>query len=190
MALVDLAARTKFDEIALRSGEPLEELGLEVDVEAAFRELQHAPGVAEDLRGLDARELVEEPSAARVHEHRVALKLEELERPDALRGIERAMPDLAEEMIDALLTGVEDDVDVMVARAPGMPEEVAAFVLEPGRDLVAEPVEGVAERAPPLLVPALRRARVAAAVGAPAGNAVRAAPRRVLVDLHFMRRWR
>ena len=49
-------------------------------------ELEDAAGVGDDLDGLDAGDLVEEPAAGGVHELGVALELEEFEGGDALVG--------------------------------------------------------------------------------------------------------
>ena len=70
-----------------------------------------------------------------------------------------------------------------------MSEKLASLVLERRRHLVAEPVESVAKWRAPLLIPPERGARAAAAVGAPACDAVWAAPRRVLVNLDLVSRW-
>ena len=188
--LVDLAGASLPGEVALRGGEPLEKRRFEVDAEAASGELQNASCIAEDLLRLDAADVVKEPAAARVHQHRVALELEELERADALGGAEVAVAELPQESFDTLLPRLEDDVDVVIARPPRVTEELAPVVLETGRDLVAQPVERVAERGAPLLVPAKRRSGAASAVGTPSRDSVRTAPRRVLVDLHFVRRGR
>ena len=47
-------------------------------------ELQDAAGVGDDLHGLDAGDLVEEPAATGVHELGVAFELEQFEGGDAL----------------------------------------------------------------------------------------------------------
>ena len=77
---------------------------------------------------------------------------------------------------------VEDDVDVGVARGPEVDEERRGELFGERCGGVAEEVEGLAQRAAPLLVPA-GLAAVAAAVGAPALDAVGAAPGGVLGDL-------
>ena len=51
-------------------------------------ELQHAAGVGDDLDGLDAGDLIEEPAATGVHELGVAFELEQFEQGDALFGRE------------------------------------------------------------------------------------------------------
>src|SRR5690606_14857899 len=70
--------------------EALEEGLLEVFADGVGDELDGAGGVEDDLDGLDAGEVVEEPAAARVHEHGVALGLQEPEGADLLVGVEGA----------------------------------------------------------------------------------------------------
>ena len=62
-------------------------------------ELEDAAGVGDDLHGLDAGDLVEEPAAAGVHELGVAFELEEFEGGDALGGGERVGGVLGEEAV-------------------------------------------------------------------------------------------
>ena len=76
---------------------------------------------------------------------------------------------------------VEDDVDVGVARGPDIVEELGALLLGERSDGVAQLVESLAQGRAPLLVPA-GLAAVAAAVGAPALDAVGAAPGGVFDD--------
>src|SRR5206468_8515388 len=136
----------------------------------------------EDLDRLDARQLVEEPTAARLHEERVPGELEEAAGLHLPGGRERRAH-LAPEPGRRPL-GDEDTVDVAIAGAPRVAEDVAAAALVEDGELVAQPVDRVAERAPPRL----RRipADAAPAVGPPALDAVRAAPRRALGDLDLV----
>ena len=60
-------------------------------------ELEDAAGVGDDLDGLDAGDLVEEPAAGGVHELGVAFELEEFEDGDALGCGERVGGVLGEE---------------------------------------------------------------------------------------------
>ena len=86
---------------------------------------------------------------------------------------------------EAVLGGggaIEDDVDVGVARGPEVGEQRCGEGLGERGGRVAEEVEGFAEGCAPLLVPA-GLAAVAAAVGAPALDAVDAGPGGVFDDL-------
>ena len=87
-----------------------------------------------------------------------------------------------EEAVDGVWRAVEDDVDVGVARGPEIFEQRLGELLGEGSGGVAEIVEGFAQGAAPLLVPA-GLAAVAAAVGAPAFDAMGAAPGGVFGDL-------
>ena len=139
-------------------------------------ELNDSAGVGDDLDGLDAGDLVEEPAAAGVHELCVAFELEEFEGGDAFRFGEFARGLLLEEFDDGGGGAVEDDLDVGVAGVPEIFEEGLGELLGEGSGGVAEVVEGFAERRAPLLVPAGFGAAVATAVGAPALDAVSTGP--------------
>ena len=70
-------------DIAARLGQQIEETRLQVFVRENFpRQLQRTPGVFQDLHGLQAADLIEEPAATGVHEHEVALHLQQLEQAD------------------------------------------------------------------------------------------------------------
>ena len=84
-----------------------------------------------------------------------------------------------EEVEDGGGGAVEDDLDVGVAGGPEIFEERLGELLGEGGGGVAEIVEGFAEWGAPLLVPA-GFAAVAAAVGAPALDAVERRTRRCL----------
>src|SRR5262249_58317307 len=113
-----------------------EEPFLERSAEELFGELDGAAGVTEDLHGFDSGEVIEEPAAARLHEHRVALHLEELHGVDALFGGERPGAVLREEAVQDLRRTVADDVRVGVTRLPGIAEEGRPPLLEVRRDWV------------------------------------------------------
>ena len=89
-------------------------------------ELEDAAGVGDDLHGLDAGDLVEEPAAGGVHELGVALELEEFEDGDALVGVRVAGGVLGEEAVGGGGGAIEDDVDVGVAGGPEVFEEGSA----------------------------------------------------------------
>src|ERR1700677_3020082 len=80
-----------------------------------------------------------------------------------------------EEAFDGVRGAFEDYLDVGVAGGPEVVEERFGELLGEGRGGVAKIVEGFAEGEAPLLIPA-DLAAVAAAVGAPTLDAVRAAP--------------
>ena len=187
--LVDAAPVAGLRDVALRPRQRLEKRRLEIRVrEELPRELEGPPGVLEDLAGLDAFDVVEEPAAARVHELRVPLHLEELQRADALGALRRARRVAPEIPGDVFRGAVEDHLDVVVARGPGVPEELRGGLLVEGRQRVAKCVERLAERGPPVLTPCGVGLRPAAAVAPPALHAMGAAPGRGLDDPDFVRR--
>ena len=173
-ATLDLASAKTCDECRLKiRGLFAEEL---------LCQLQRARGVGDYLHGLDARDIVEEPAAAGVHELRVALHLHQLQSADPLRRGEFAAPGdpRRKRSTDSSLRSR------MTSMYPSRAAQTSWKSFAPscsvsGSNGVAQLIEGLAQGRSPLLVPT-RLAAVAAAVGAPALNAVRAAPRGVVDD--------
>ena len=89
-----------------------------------------------------------------------------------------------EERVEPLGAPLEQQRGIVVAGRPRVLEMRGGARLEVRIDLVAEPVERLAKRSPPALVPVT--ARAAAAIRAPALDAVRAAPRGPLADLDLV----
>src|ERR1700688_1305906 len=85
-----------------------------------------------------------------------------------------------QEGVGARRRRVEHDRNGVVARLPRRLEELAGRLLVERRDLVAQLVQRLAQRRAPGLVPLRRAADAAAAVLAPAVDAVDAAPGGVL----------
>src|SRR5260370_7616916 len=110
------------------------------------------------------------------------LDLKQLQSGDLLFRTQGAKGMLCEEGGPCILGAIEDDVDIFVPCFPRVLEQLAQLFLEHGRQLVTQPVEGCSQRSTPLLVPGMPT-RIAAAVGAPALDPVRAAPRTILYDL-------
>src|SRR5207247_2495541 len=88
--------------------------------------------------------------------------------------------------VEPVGAAVEEHVDVIVARLPRILEPDGRARLVEGVDLVAQPVEALAQRPAPALVRGA--AHAAAAVAAPALDAVGAGPRGALVALHLVGR--
>src|SRR5206468_11541228 len=150
-------------------------------------ELDRACRVAQHEHRLEAAQIVEEPTAARLHEERVARQLEGAPRLQRAGRRERVGCFCCEP--GARARGLEEAVDVAVAGAPRVAQDVARAHLVDGRQLVAQRVDRLAERQAPGLRPPGLLARAAAAVGPPALDAVRAAPRGPLGDLDLEGRW-
>ncbi len=83
---------------------------------------------------------------------------------------------------------VEYNLDVGVARSPGIAQQRRSKRFELRGDEIAQPIEGFAKRLTPFLIPA-GLSGIATTIAAPALDSMHAAPGRVLYDLHFPR-WR
>ena len=92
---------------------------------------------------------------------------------------------LAEESLHRLRAVVKHGLDVSVAGSPDVFEELGALLFGQRDEGIAQLVEGLAERRAPRLVPPTPAA-VAAAIRAPALDAVYAAPRGIFDDLGFV----
>ena len=73
----DARAVAMIGQVALRQRQQLLELSFAMIGKEHLRQLQRAAGVHDDLHRLDAGELVEEPAAAGVHQHGVALHFQQ-----------------------------------------------------------------------------------------------------------------
>src|SRR6202012_5009340 len=102
-------------------------------------------------------------------------ELHEHEGADALLIVEDAGGVGGEKCVAALARPVEDDADVSVAGGVGIGKEAGGGLLNHRHQRIAQPVERLPQGGAPFLVPAGAAAR-ASAVGAPALDAVEAAP--------------
>ena len=137
-------------------------------------QVEAAGRVAQDLQGLDAGQVVEEPAARRVHQQRVPLALQQRQGLDLRRQVAGHV--LHHELVDG--RGAQQHVDVGVAGLPRVAQHLRGPALEHLVGGVAQQVEGVAQRPPPGLVPARLASGVAAAVLQPAPDTVDARPGR------------
>src|SRR5439155_25772449 len=94
------------------------ELALEPAAAEVVQALERHRGVAQDLHGLDAGDLVEEPAAGSVHEHSIALQLEQAADFDAAGVIQYRADVRGEELAEPVGPPVEEHRDVGVARGP------------------------------------------------------------------------
>src|SRR5580698_405147 len=114
----------------------------------------------------------------------MALHLHEFEGANSLFVGERVMLMRGEVAFDGIKAVIEDNVNVGIAGSPDIFEEqVSGFFGERGKG-IAQLIEGFAERSAPELIPA-GLAAIAAAVRAPALDAVVATPGGVVVDFSF-----
>src|SRR5205814_10571232 len=93
-----------------------------------------------------------------------------------------------EEFLKIFRRSIENDENVIVARFPRIAQELPRVRFKCRNNFIAQPIERVAKRGAPVLVPACASA-VAAAVFHPAAHAVRTTPGRSLVNLDFVRGW-
>ncbi|MFO0635691.1 MAG: hypothetical protein U0168_22860 [Nannocystaceae bacterium] len=184
-AAVDHRGVGVLGQVAARQRQPLEQALLQrflarLRRRDRVRQLGRACGVADDLHRLDARDLVEEPAAAGVHQQRVALQLEQLEHARALGRVQGPERVALQQPLDRVVAAIEDRVDVGVARGPRVAQQRRGAALVDLGQPRGEPVERLLQRPAPALRPARVTAAVAAAVAAPALDAVGAAPRAAL----------
>ena len=179
VAAVDAGAVAHLGDVGFGAGENLQEAVFERGAggaEELGRKLQHAAGVGDDLDGLDAGDLVEEPAAAGVHELGVAFQLEQLKQSDALFGRDAPPGVECEEAVDRGRRAVEDDVDVVVARSStGRCSSGAASASASGA-VASRRKSSASRRGARHCWFTAGLAAVAAAVGAPAFDAMHAAP--------------
>ena len=101
--LVDAGAVTGLGIVGVRFGQTREKCGLErrgLLAENLHRQLQYARRVGDHLHGLDAGNVVEEPSATGEHQLRVALHLHQLKGAHAFVFAERVRLLRGQEAID------------------------------------------------------------------------------------------
>src|SRR5438552_1945913 len=93
-----------------------------------------------------------------------------------------------EEFFKIFRRSIENDENVIVARFPWIMQELPRVRFKRRNNLIAQPIERVAKRGAPVLVPA-RASAVAAAILHPAAHAVRTTPGGSLVNLDLVRGW-
>ena len=183
--LVDACAVAELRHVGGRVRERFDEPGFQIGAADFPRELQRAGGVLEDLHGLDPGDLGEEPAAAGVHEERVPLHLEQIERGHALALLQRTSRLPLDELHRAPPLRLEEQLDHLVECAPRIAEQPRRLALVQRGEPVVQAVERGAQRAAPLLVPAGLTTGVASAVAAPALDAMHAAPGGAFGDFHL-----
>src|SRR6516225_839486 len=83
---------------------------------------------------------------------------------------------------------IEHDLDVLVSSLPWISKDFPALCLERSGNCVPKPIESLAQRASPFLIPVGMAAGVASTIAIPALHAVRTTPRAALPDLCLMSR--
>ncbi len=168
--------------VAHRAIEELEDL---VEIRALselVEEVRCPRRVAHHLHGLESRDVVEEPPARRVHEHRVPLRLEQRERLDDRVAATHPAP--IRRRSPSIEVAPSTTSTYASRAAHGSCEDCRPAALEDLDTVIAEPVERGSQRSAPPLLPARPTAGVAAAVLPPPADAVHARPR-ALLHLHL-----
>src|SRR6185312_13823779 len=86
--LINSRAIALFRNIALRHGQPFQEMRFDRIAEKLLGKLNDASRVLDHLYRLNAGKLIEKPAAARIHQQGVALHLEQFPNFDFLSGRE------------------------------------------------------------------------------------------------------
>ena len=118
----------------------------------------------------------------------MALHFHELQRRDPFLLRELMGSLLVEKFVGIVRQAIENDVDVFIARPPWILENLAAFLLKTWRHLIAQPIQSLAQRHAPFLIPIAMASRVASTIAVPAFDAMRTAPCTAFPDFGFTRR--
>src|ERR1041384_7321683 len=161
------------------------ELRLEIDARCLTRELYRSRGVFDVLHSFDVGDIVEEPPAACVHQSCVPLHFKQTPDVDLFNLRYLAPGVFLQECIASFGRAIEDDINVVIERCPDIAKHRRTLMLEDNVEFRSQPIERLPQRTSPALM-TVRAATVAPAVATPALDAVRAAPRSVLDDFHFM----
>src|SRR5262245_13149284 len=86
------------------------------------------------------------------------------------------------------MPSIQNHANVLVPRRPGITEKLARLVFKTRRDGVAKPVEGLAQRTAPFLVPAGMAAGITTTILSPTTDAMSATPRTGFTNLSLVRR--
>src|SRR5712664_3148740 len=139
--LVNLLSVTVLGKIALGGRETFLKFRLQTIAEEVLGQTYGASGVLNHLNRFQAGELVEEPPAARVHKHGIALDLEQLQRRDLLVGREGMGGLAGKEFPDIFRRPVQNRTNIVVPSAPGIFQERRCLMLIKGNQLVPQPIQ-------------------------------------------------
>ena len=175
-ALVDGAPVALLGQIAMRGSQQFDELVFHFLPRQPLIKLHYAPRVLDDLLRLNARQIVEEPAATGVHQQGVALHFQQLPKQHLIRFGDRPQRTFGKEVGARFRRPVEHYFDIGIARFPGILDDGPRQILVSQCRLVAQPVQGLAQRATPFLVPTPMSAARAAAVAFPTAHAMSTTP--------------
>src|ERR1700690_589155 len=104
----------------------------EVGAGHLFSKLDGPARILYHLNCLDARKLIEEPSAARIHEHCMSLDLHELKDSYPFVKVQILQSMVFEKAFDPLRSAVYDYANVVIPGAPGVFQIFLRLLLEYG----------------------------------------------------------
>src|SRR5437868_6509932 len=124
---VDGAAVLILWNVARRLLEPLQEFLFEIFSEGASRQLNSAGGILNDLHGLDSREFVKKPAAARIHQHGMALQFHQLKQSHFFPLIELPRGVADEKLLQIFRGSIQDYVDIIIPGFPWVAHELSSL---------------------------------------------------------------
>src|SRR5581483_9673283 len=130
-------------------------------------------------------DLGEEPAAAGVHEHGVALDLQVGQGLHLFQVVQGPAGLFLQEVLSGSFR-IQDQMDVVVTGGPGVLEELAPLPLEMVLHMVPQEVEGFTQGAAPLLGPAFLTTGLAAAITEPTAHAMGTTPGSAVPVLAFL----
>jgi len=175
--------------VALSLLQNREETRLEIFGCQRVRQLQRTSGILDDLHGFQTGNFVKKPAAAREHQHRVPLHFQQAQHGGLFRFVQFAHRVLGKKFRACFRRAVQNDRNILVPCQPRIFQKLFPPRFKNRCQLVAQPVERLAQRRAPLLIPAAMTAGVTTAVALPTFDAMRTAPRAALMNLRLVR-WR
>src|SRR3954464_12598094 len=93
-----------------------------------------------------------------------------------------------QKVADIFGRAIIDSLDVSISRGPWIAQKSLGVELVSAGNIVAQPIQCLTQRTPPLLVPRSICAGITSAITIPALNAVCATPRGLFNNFYFIRR--
>ena len=147
-AFIDAGAIAVAGNVALCRADPLFETFFQILSQKPAGQLQCPARILNDLNRLDARELIKEPAAARVHEHGVALDLLQFQHDNLLVTGQVFPRLLLKKSVTICLLPIQYHPDIVIPRLPWVLEVLAPQLVISFRQPVPEPVQGARAAGP------------------------------------------
>ena len=170
------------------TAEGLDERRLKIEFEGSSCKIHRAARVAHHLDAPRFGDIIEEPAATRLHQHRLPFHIKERQGLPLFIGgeITERMP--GEELLDGLIRPpVEDEIDSIVPCHQGVAKVGSESLHEPGGKGISDRVNRYPEWFTPGLRPFRMRPGLAPTISSPALDTVRAAPGRPLLNDNLVR---